>query len=826
MKPLNKSKVVNFIDRYIKAMLVFLSILFFLRAVEYVQTLSAMPDFDRISLFQFVGLVFDGYWGFAVSGFFLLPLMLLTGFIQKKYSSILLFILAVLFIVIHFSLIQYFLVTFTPLDHVFFKYSFNEIITISKSSSDKNIVLLTLFFITIASAVVLVLSKIAKKLQIHKFIKLLLILIMLFSAIMNPFIKLKRTHFLNETAYYLSINKSKYFIDNVFDFLQSKTKDSSLDEAELKKQINFYQKSRPEFEFVSKEYPLLRKNNNKDILSNYINIKETPPNLVFIVVEGLGSNISGNNASLGSFTPFLDSISQASLTWNNCFSNSERTFGVIPNIFGSLPYGNNGFLSLNYEMPPHYSLLKTLNQYDYYSSFFYGGWIHFDNMDTFFKKNDIDYIIDGFSNYQEIPGNQGDNFSWGYGDHVIYNRSLEIKDSMGVNEPFVDIYLTLSNHEPWNLNDPEKYKQMALNRISELNLSNEKVESYMHNIEVYSCLIYSDDAIRSYFKQASKKPWFNNTIFVITGDHRVHALYRETDISLYQVPLIIYSPLLKKPKSFNTISSHMNLAPTFASFISNWGIQSPVPVHWLNGSLDTSAFDKNDQLLFFMRNNKNIDQAIYKNFILNGQQLYKLNVDGNMSITKNDSVKEYMNRLTDNFSFINNYTVNHNKIVPFKDFIINSGKKQLFASYFDFNKNIPDNLDAYLIKTINKNESYLDINPDREFYSLVEEKDIPLFSDQIEFIIETEIKFNKKIPKDELPVIVFDISNNEDNIVWDSQPIFENKTGSNNWNNSINRKQLNLGKINSNITLKIYFWNKNHVCIQVKSVSIVCNYKE
>src|SRR5205085_4463090 len=115
-----------------------------------------------------------------------------------------------------------------------------------------------------------------------------------------------------------------------------------------------------------KNYPFLHTiDTSSDVLSPLFNKQQAPPNLVFIVVEGLGRAFSNKDAYLGSFTPFLDSLSDKSLYWSNFLSAGGRTFAMLPSVFGSLPYGKNGFTELGDHMPKHVSLFSVLKQNGY-----------------------------------------------------------------------------------------------------------------------------------------------------------------------------------------------------------------------------------------------------------------------------------------------------------------------------------------------------------------------------------------------------------------------------------------------------------------------------
>ena len=95
------------------------------------------------------------------------------------------------------------------------------------------------------------------------------------------------------------------------------------------------------FTYVNPDYPFLHQETTPDVLGNFFNLGDTPPNIVLIIVESLGRAYSGQGAYLGSFTPFLDSLMQKSLYWENCLSTSGRTFQVLPATLASLPFGDH-----------------------------------------------------------------------------------------------------------------------------------------------------------------------------------------------------------------------------------------------------------------------------------------------------------------------------------------------------------------------------------------------------------------------------------------------------------------------------------------------------
>ena len=74
------------------------------------------------------------------------------------------------------------------------------------------------------------------------------------------------------------------------------------------------------------DYPLLRPQSDiKDVLTPFFNIKKDKPTIVMLIIEGLGSEFVGEYEYAG-FTPYLDSLIDKSLYWNNFLSTTSRSF--------------------------------------------------------------------------------------------------------------------------------------------------------------------------------------------------------------------------------------------------------------------------------------------------------------------------------------------------------------------------------------------------------------------------------------------------------------------------------------------------------------------
>ena len=94
------------------------------------------------------------------------------------------------------------------------------------------------------------------------------------------------------------------------------------------------------------------------------------------------------------------------------------------------------------------SLIRSLKQLDYNSTFYYGGDISFASMSSFIYNSGIDKIIDKSSFSPKTY-----NAKWGVHDHILFEKVYDdiLKDS----SQFLKICLSLSSHPPYDI--PEDY---------------------------------------------------------------------------------------------------------------------------------------------------------------------------------------------------------------------------------------------------------------------------------------------------------------------------------------------------------------------------------
>jgi len=585
-----------------------------------------------------------------------LPFLILFK-ISRKFSRIAFHIFNLIIVIVSILLIDYLKFNLIPLDHAFFAYPISELAYIVDKSIDLNFLLFSKYFISIIMAF-LISQFYFKKYQSVKTIIISLIFI-LSGVVLTKNLNPSRRDYPNEKEFNYTLNKLSFFAKSSAKYIIGKSEISAL---EFNKIAMQYQNDHPEFNFHNISYPLEHNQDTCSVLGPFFNLNETPPNIVIIVMESLSSAFCGSNAYLGNFTPFLDSLINYSLYWENFLSTSERTFNAIPSITGSLPYGEKGFMQLIQDdfSVNHSSIIQILKKNEYSSNFFYGGWTSFDNMKRYFEYQNTNFILEHFSDdYTKIKKDK-DGFSWGYPDKSVFKRSFEVLDSIN-KEPRIDMYLTLSLHHPFRPPNKEYYDSLFTDKFNKLELTYEEKQQTKTFSNILATALYTDDAIRYFFNEYKKRDDFNNTIFIITGDHRLGSHGIKNQIDIYHVPLIIYSPLLNKSITFSSVSSHANISPTFQSLLGEkYNIDIPEKSQALGMQLDTCKDFRNIHKIPFMRTNREISDYLSGNFFISDNELYQLESSMELRKINGQNILDSLKNELKRFQIMNEYITKNN----------------------------------------------------------------------------------------------------------------------------------------------------------------------
>ncbi len=254
-------------------------------------------------------------------------------------------------------------------------------------------------------------------------------------------------------------------------------------------------------------------------------------NVVFMILESFSQEFSGllNPDHDAGYTPNLDSIMSRSLRFEETFSNTGFSIDAMPALLASIPRMDRSFVVSLYGQNQIEGIASLLGEKGYRTAFFHGADNESLGLQGFARHAGFKeyYGLTEYCADPETGGMKDFDGSWGIWDEEFLQYFCRKLSSF--EQPFLAGVFTLSSHHPFVV--PDRYKE-DFKPTPEL--------------PVLQTIRYADMALGKFFKEASKQPWFENTVFVISADHTflhpsLHAEYN-TDVGYGRIPIMIYDP--------------------------------------------------------------------------------------------------------------------------------------------------------------------------------------------------------------------------------------------------------------------------------------------
>lgn len=659
-----KTKIKKSIPDFIARLIILVVLFCLLRIIETI-IVGVQHSWNNITI-QAVsfGLLKDIIFVISLGSLLYLPYTLIYLY-RPSIANIFFIIFSSLACMMQAALAQYFLTALVPLGGDLWGYSWLEIQQTVGAAGGIKISTLIIFivFLTITITAFIFLPK---KLILSFYTSIIILFITIGFSLTSFSTSIENWKVKTEFANNYSISKSWFFYQQSWLHFFPEQVDIDIYDDSYIGDYGDNNTSSVAFNYIAEsQYPFLHTEQTPDVLSPFFQTTNTKPNIVIILVEGLGRAFTNKDAYLGNFTPFVDSLSQHSLYWTNFLSTGGRTFAVLPSVLGSLPFGKNGFCEWGANMPKHISLISLLRYNGYKTAFYYGGNAHFDNMDIFLNNSHIDHIYDEktFStNYNKLPTEAG--FSWGYGDKELFEKYFETINNRDT-QNYCHVILTVATHNPFLINDQEKYLQKLESHLTQLGFNEEKKKGYRNYKYQYASILYADDALRMFFDSYSKRTDYNNTIFIITGDHRMPEIPMSTKLDRYHVPLIIFSPLLQRTSTFASISTHFDIAPSILAWLKKqYNINMPSLTSWMGTGLDTSRSFRNTHAYPFMQTKNDIIDFVLDKYMINSNNLFEIENTMNLLNTEDENKSNQLKGLFDKFKQRNQKLIETSKLIP------------------------------------------------------------------------------------------------------------------------------------------------------------------
>lgn len=311
------------------------------------------------------------------------------------------------------------------------------------------------------------------------------------------------------------------------------------------------------------DFPIARKVVGDTISNDY--------NVVVVIMEGMSYNKTTHGGNTHNLTPFLDSLMDNSLSFNNCYTTGTHTYCGIYSASVSYPVIFRNHALKRIPVLQYDGLAATLQKNGYQTAYFTTHDKEFDNVAGFLSQNGVERIV----SQADYPASEVKT-TLGVPDDYMFCFAIPIFDEMADNgKPFCVTMMTASDHGPYYI--PDYFEP----RSDELK---------------YQITEYADWSLRRFIEMASEKPWFDNTLFVFVADHGA-ALDTDYSIPLsyFHTPLVFYMPSHLKAIEKESVASQMDVFPTVMGILG---------ISYVNNTFGIDLLNEERPYVYFMGDDK------------------------------------------------------------------------------------------------------------------------------------------------------------------------------------------------------------------------------
>lgn len=308
---------------------------------------------------------------------------------------------------------------------------------------------------------------------------------------------------------------------------------------------------------------------------------ERPPNIVFVMLESLGTSAVGAYGNPLNPTPNLDRLAKESWFFRHFYVPVTGTAKTVwASITGIPDVSRQETATRNPLIARQHTLINNLEGYEKF--YMIGGNAGWANINGLIRQS-----IDDVQLYEERHWQSPQVDVWGISDLDFFKESSRILGALPKDKPFFAYLQTSGNHRPFTIPaDSDGFEP--------LDLTLEQVQQAgSRSVEQYNAVRLLDFNIGRLMDLAKEQGFYDNTIFVFFGDHNTRIsqiphmapAFEQLGLESNNVPLLIHAPKWLPPREFDQAVGLADLLPTMAGMLgltfTNGGlgrdIQLPAP---------------------------------------------------------------------------------------------------------------------------------------------------------------------------------------------------------------------------------------------------------
>lgn len=287
------------------------------------------------------------------------------------------------------------------------------------------------------------------------------------------------------------------------------------------------------------------------------------PNVVFIMLESLGTSAVGAYGNPLNPTPNLDRLAQQSWFFRNFYVPVTGTAKTVwASISGVPDVSRHETSTRNPLITRQNSLVNALQGYEKF--YMIGGNSGWANMNALIRQS-----IDGVQLYEERHWSSPLVDVWGISDLDLFKESDRLLRDLPADTPFFAYIQTAGNHRPFTIprdNDGFEVHDLPLETVQ---------NAGSRTVEQYNAVRLLDFNIGRLMEIAQAGGWYDNTIFVMFGDHNTRIsqiphmppAFEKLGLESNHVPLLIHAPGLLEPRVIDSAVGLVDLLPTVLGMV-------------------------------------------------------------------------------------------------------------------------------------------------------------------------------------------------------------------------------------------------------------------
>ena len=272
-------------------------------------------------------------------------------------------------------------------------------------------------------------------------------------------------------------------------------------------------------------------------------LNTSQPNIVLILVEGMGRTITDADVKGRAVTPNICRLASEGIWFDRLYASSFRTDrGTVSTLSGFPSQPKMSVMKYPAKAANLSGIASTLRNAGYATRFFYGGDANFTNTRAYLYATGYDELLDESS--LRLDGHRS---KWGYADDVVLEYAAEaIIERMESGMKSFDTILTLSSHEPF------------------------EVPASILDDERLNAFAFTDRAIGEFVERLRATPHWENMLVIIVPDHGYPYPHTVSSHSAerHHIPMLWVGGAVAEPRCVAEYASQTDLAATLLAQMS------------------------------------------------------------------------------------------------------------------------------------------------------------------------------------------------------------------------------------------------------------------